>query len=376
MSVAMQASRTQLWLESLGDWSWPGQGGAAAEVLPPPWVPTLPPRREPAVLGPRPARATRPGRARARRLLVGVLLGTLALTCVALAQGGQLTLGGLIGAQSAAAVQQEAPAISSAPAVQSLPTLDLLNEDAAGSEIDRTAYQSPALHGEGSFLVYLPPGYASTTLHYPVLYMLTGDDQPDTAFLQIGLQSQLDRLIARHAIPPMIAVMIQGGPGANLWRNQGALRYESYILEVQELIDEMLPTVPARGARAVVGDSMGGYGAMNVALANPYRFGVVESWLSFFNGLEGDLRADRPIFSRLGLHAFVYGGEQDHIANPDEDLPFAAALRAAGADASGAIYPGEHNLETIEAHLESMLVFAGHALRGPAASAAQAHAAS
>ena len=193
--------------------------------------------------------------------------------------------------------------------------------------------------------------------------MLTGDDQSDTAFLQIGLQGELDRLIAQHAIPPLIAVMIQGGPGSNNWRNQGAVRYESYILEVQELIDRTLPTVPARDARAIVGDSMGGYGAMNVALANPYRFGVVESWLSFFNGLEGDLRADRPILSRLGLHAFIYGGEQDHIANPDEDLPFAAALRAAGADATGAVYPGEHNLETIEAHLGSMLVFAGRALR-------------
>jgi enterochelin esterase-like enzyme len=372
----MQASRTQLWLESLGDWSWPGQGGAAVEFLPPPWVPTLPPRRESAVAARPAARATPPGRARARRLLVGVLLGALALTCVALAQGGQLTLGGLIGAQSAAAVEQEAPAISSAPAVQSLPTLDLVDEDAAGSAITRADYHSAALHGEGSFLVYLPPGYASTTLHYPVLYMLPGDDQSDTAFLHIGVQGQLDRLIARHAIPPMIAVMIQGGPGANLWRNQGALGYESYILEVQELIDEMLPTVPARGARAVVGDSMGGYGAMNVALANPYRFGVVESWLSFFNGLEGDLHADRPIFARLGLHAFVYGGEQDDIANPDEDLPFAAALRAAGADAHGAVYPGEHNLETVEAHLESGLVFAGRALRPAAAQAANAHGAS
>ena len=96
----------------------------------------------------------------------------------------------------------------------------------------------------------------------------------------------------------------------------------------------MLPTVPARGARAIAGDSMGGYGAMDVALANPYRFGVVESWIGFFNGLEDKLRADRPIISRLGLHAFVYGGEQDHIANPDEDPPFAAALRADGADAA------------------------------------------
>jgi len=88
----------------------------------------------------------------------------------------------------------------------------------------------------------------------------------------------------------------------------------------------------------------------------------VESWIGFFNGLEGDLHADRPIYSRLGLHAFVYGAEQDHIANPAEDLPFAAALRGAGADAHGAVYPGEHNLETVEAHLPGMLAFAGRAL--------------
>ncbi len=364
MPSSGQASRPQVWLESLGDWSWPGQGGAAAaEFLPPPWVPAFPPRREPAVAGPAAPRARRPPRSRGRRLLDGVLLATLAAMCLALAQGGQLTFAGIIGSPGAGAVE-EAPAISSAPAVQDLPTLEAVNHDEAGSWIDRASFPAAALHGgEGSFLVYLPPGYDSTTARYPVLYMLPGQDQPDTAFTQIGLQGQLDTLIARHAIPPLIAVMVQGGPGANLWRNQGALRYESYILEVQELIDRTLPTVPARGARAVVGDSMGGYGAMNVALSNPYRFGVVESWLSFFNGLEGDLRADRPIVARLGLHAFVYGGEQDHIANPDEDLPFAAALKAVGADADGAVYPGEHNLQTIEAHLESMLLFAGRALR-------------
>jgi hypothetical protein len=363
MSVVLKGSRTQVWLDSLGDWSWPGQGGATAEFLPPAWVPAFPPRREPAVAGPTLPSSARRRRSRARRLINGVLLAALAVVCLALEQGRQLTLAGLLGT-STANVVEEAPAISSAPAIESLPTLEPVNQDAAGSWIDRADFTSAALHGaEGSFLVYLPPGYASSTEHYPVLYMLPGEDQADTAFTQIGLQNQLDTLIAQHAVPPMIAVMIQGGPGANLWRNQGPLHYESYILEVQELIDRTLPTLPERDARAVVGDSMGGYGAMNVALSNPYRFGVVESWLSFFNGLEGVLHSDRPIVSRLGLHAFVYGGEQDHIANPDEDLPFAAALRAAGADAHGAIYPGEHNLETIEAHLASMLTFAGSALR-------------
>jgi S-formylglutathione hydrolase FrmB len=362
-SMTMQASRTQVWLENLGDWSWPGQGGVAVEFLPPSWVPTFPPRRESAFAGAGAGALPHPGRARARRLITGVLLGALASVCIALAQGAQLTLAGLLGSDGAVAAEQEALAVSSASPQQPLPTLEPVSQDAAGSLILQSSFPSAALHGEGSFLVYLPPGYAATTLRYPVLYMLPGDDQADHAFLRIGVQAQLDRLIAAHAIPPMIAVMIQGGPGANLWRNQGSLRYESYVLEVQEMVDRMLPTVPARDARAIVGDSMGGYGAMNLTLSNPYRFGVVESWLSFFNGLEGQLRADRPIIARLGLHAFLYGGEQDHIANPDEDLPFAASLRAAGADAAGAIYPGEHNLETIEAHLDRMLLFAGRALR-------------
>jgi hypothetical protein len=339
----------------------------SVEALPPSWVPAFPPRLEPATVGPAMPGVRRPGRARAQRLITGALLCAIAAVCTTLALNGQLTVEHLIGLRTAGSAEQVVPSIdSTAPPAQPLTTLRTVSQDAAGSSIDAASYPSVALHGQGSFLVYLPAGYASTTSHYPVLYMLTGNDQQNTAFLQIGLQAELDRLIARHAIPPMIAVMIQGGPGSNNWRNQGALRYESYILEVQELVDRTLPTVAARDARAIVGDSMGGYGAMNVALANPYRFGVVESWLSFFNGLGGDLRTDRPILSRLGLHAFIYGGEEDHIANPDEDMPFAAALRAAGADATGAVYPGEHNLETVEAHLASMLTFAGRSL-SPAA---------
>ena len=358
----MKTSRAQMWLDGLGEWSWPGRSAEAVESLPPSWVPTFPPRREPAIAGSGAHPLPQPERARARRLITGVLLAALAAVCIALAQGGQLTLAGLVGSGGAAPVEREASASGSAPALQPLPTLRAVSQDAAGSSIDAASYPSVALHGTGSFLVYLPTGYAKTTSHYPVLYLLTGNNQPDTTFLQIGLQAELDRLIARHAIKPLIAVMIQGGHGSNNWRNHGTQHYESYILEVQELIDRTLPTMAARDARAVVGDSMGGYGAMHVALANPYRFGVVESWLSFFNGLQHDLHTDRPIFSRIGLHAFVYGGESDRIADPDEDAPFAAALRVSGVNAKSAIYPGEHNLETLEVHLTRMLTFAGRSL--------------
>ena len=65
---------------------------------------------------------------------------------------------------------------------------------------------------------------------------------------------------------------------------------------------------------------------------------------------------------RDGLKAFVYGAVSDSIANPAENAPFAAQLRAAGASAHGAVYAGEHDMQTLHAHLPHMLLFAGSAL--------------
>jgi enterochelin esterase-like enzyme len=361
VSVNSRAARVRPWLEGAGDWTWPGQGGAAVELLPPPWVPAFPRRLEQAAVQPATAERWHRRRATWRGLLIGALLASVAVVSAALALNGRLGVERLLGVRTAAQPAAVLTVTNATPP-QLLPTLVAKSQDAAGSSIDTASYTSSVLHRQGSFIAYLPPGYAGTTRHYPVLYLLDGNDQPASAFLEVGLQGELDTLIARHTIPPLIAVMIQGGPGANNWRDVDGLHYESYVLEVQELVDRMLPTVADRGGRAIAGDSMGGYGAMNVALSHPERFSTVESWLGFFNGLEGRLRADRPYLARHRLRAFVYGGEADDIANPDEDAPFAAALRKAGADARSAVYPGGHSLETVHAHLASQLVFAGRAL--------------
>jgi enterochelin esterase-like enzyme len=373
MSPGVKSARTHVWLDSLGEWSWPGQhhsGVAVVEVGPPAWVPAYPAAR------PRPDAPALPARwQRGRRLLIGALLSALAAVCAALALQGQLGIG------HGSVTLPAAVRTTTARALQTLPVLERVGADHAGGTIARASYHSVALHHQGSFYVYEPPGLRAgdsaglaSTQRYPVLYLLHGNSQSAKAFLQIGLQGELDTLIARHAIPPLIAVMIQGGPGANNWRNLGDLYYESYVLEVQELIDRMLPTVAARQGRAIAGLSMGGYGAMELTLNNPYRFGVVESWLGFFNGLEGQLRLDRPAISKLGLRAFLYGGREDTIADPSENAPFAAQLRAAGADATSAVYPGEHNLETIHDHLPSMLTFAGRALAKAGSDAGAANA--
>jgi enterochelin esterase-like enzyme len=238
-----------------------------------------------------------------------------------------------------------------------------VSHDRAGSSIDRSSFTSPALGDKGSFLVYLPPGYASTTAHYPVIYLLHGRNGHATAFLEIGIQASLDRLIAQHAIPPMIAVMIQDRPGLNNWRDLGSRHSATYVVEVQELVDRMLPTIATRAGRAIAGNSMGGFGAMHVALANPYRFSVVESWLGYFNNLGRELRADRPVVSRLGLQAFLYGAAADQATDPEQNPAFAAELRDAGVRAKSRIYPGDHSLQKISEHLDDMLVYAGRSLR-------------
>ncbi len=358
----------QPWLDGLGEWSWPGRAAEPLELLPPAWVPVSP-LRLPALTaaGGGAGSAAMLPRWQTLGLRRGALAGVLALVCAAAALGSPRTierfedLANLAPKAPATLAPERAP--TAPPDVPApLPALAPVGSDRAGSSIAFVRFDSASLPGEGAFFVYLPPGYASGARRYPVLYLLHGRNGHANAFLEIGIQRTLDRLIDTHAIAPMIAVMIQDRPTLNNWRDVGEHHDGTYVVEVQELVDRLLKSVPARDARAIAGDSMGGFGAMNVALANPTRFSVVESWLGFFNNLEGALHADQPTIARLGLHAFLYGAAEDPVAVPAEDPEFAAELRAAGAQARSAIYPGGHSLEKVQEHLETGLLFAGRAL--------------
>src|SRR5438445_942093 len=133
MSGRTSASRTHLWLETLGDWSWPGRGAAPdALPLPPTWVPAFPPALAPAGAGSGYPASARPRRgATPRRLLLGVLLSALGAVCVALALKGPLTLERILGREPASrpALADAGPTSIVAPAPPPLPTLVSVSHD-------------------------------------------------------------------------------------------------------------------------------------------------------------------------------------------------------------------------------------------------------
>jgi enterochelin esterase-like enzyme len=301
-----------------------------------------------------------------RWLALGLLLSAAAAVCAGLLVAGPGVIDGL-GLASGPGESVVAPAAPAAPSdlLAPAPPLTLVHQDPSGSVVEHTRFASASLGSEGSFYVYLPPGYstAASAPRYPVLYLLHGRQGHAVSFVEMGIQESLDGLIAHHLIEPMIVVMVQDAIAMRNWRDTDVRHSATYVVEVQELVDRMFSTVPSRGGRAIAGSSMGGFGAMNVALANPLRFAVVESWLGFFDGLQEALHADRRVISRLGLHAFLYGAAADPVAVPSEDPEFAAELSELGAQAQGVIYPGGHSLEKIREHLDTGLVFAGRSLR-------------
>src|SRR5690349_14404250 len=71
---------------------------------------------------------------------------------------------------------------------------------------------SPVLGREMPYRVYLPPNYFLTdSRRYPAMYMLHGAGGNYTEWSDSFLPQQMDDLIARGLIQPMIVIMADGG---------------------------------------------------------------------------------------------------------------------------------------------------------------------
>ena len=142
---------------------------------------------------------------------------------------------------------------------------------ALAGETRTETFSSKALGHNMPYVVYLPDGYKSGQLHYPVLYLLHGAGGNERAWAESGhIKEKTDRLIASGTIPPAIIVM-PGCPAC--WWVDGAKEQAetAFWSDLVPLIDMRYRTIETRGGRLVAGLSAGGYGAVRFALRYPGR---------------------------------------------------------------------------------------------------------
>jgi putative tributyrin esterase len=128
------------------------------------------------------------------------------------------------------------------------------------------------------YCIDLPADYASSGKHYPVLYFLHGLFGNDHRWIDRGGKEIFDRLTANGTIGPFIVVLPNGGETFYINSEDGKDRYEDFF--VQELvpyIDHHYRTIASKEARGISGLSMGGYGALHLAMRHPNLFGSVAS---------------------------------------------------------------------------------------------------
>lgn len=154
---------------------------------------------------------------------------------------------------------------------------------------------APALGQAGrSVFVYLPPSYdrpAAASRRYPVVYLLHGGPGRNSDWPVKGhLAATVNRLTARRRIPEVIVVMPDAtGParlGRSLFLNgfDGRHRTEDFLVrDVPAWVDRTLRSRPVPSARVLIGNSEGGWAAVNLCFKHPDVFGAC-------GGLSGEYR--------------------------------------------------------------------------------------
>ena len=151
-------------------------------------------------------------------------------------------------------------------------------------------HRSEVLGCEMDFAVYLPP-QAETGARLPVLYWLSGLTCSEQNFItKAGAQRHAAEhgiiLVAPDTSPRGDDVADAGGydlgKGAGFYVNATqqpwARHYRMHDYVAAELPALVEANFPASGARAISGHSMGGHGALTIALRNPGRYRSVSAF--------------------------------------------------------------------------------------------------
>ena len=195
-----------------------------------------------------------------------------------------------------------------------------------GSRVQYKTFSSEILAREIPYGLYLPPSYEENDQDYPVVFFLHGANENEKRWSTRGRTDlMLDQMIADGEIGEFI-VAIPFGENSFYTNSVSGERWEDMVTE------EFIPMIEAdhralgtREGRAISGVSMGGYGALKLALKNPGLFGSVSAHSAM---LLDDLESTmiRPDLRQLYLSLFdEIFGVSESIVSWDANNPLGIA---------------------------------------------------
>jgi S-formylglutathione hydrolase len=157
---------------------------------------------------------------------------------------------------------------------------------------------------EQNVAIYLPPSYdTSPAKRFPTLYLLHGFTGNNRAWIMKGyqgmsLQPFMDDLIKAGVSREMIVVAPNAWNGykGSFYTNSSVTgNWEDYIYrDLVQHIDANYRTIARTESRGIAGHSMGGYGAMTLAMKHPDVFSAVYALSPCCFGIEGDFGSENP----------------------------------------------------------------------------------
>lgn len=214
---------------------------------------------------------------------------------------------------------------------------------------------SSSLDGTMEGRIYLPPCYgADGKERHPVLYLLHGVTANDGQWDQLGVDEEMNSLLAEGEIPPFLIIM----PREPSWELPPENTFgEALVYDLIPWVDEHYLTRVDRRYRSIGGLSRGGNWALHIGAKHWQFFGAVggHSAPVFF----GDGRKIPQWLSSVPEEKlprlYLDIGEDDQNLDSLQDLEH--TLSDLGIPHEWYLYPGTHDETYWGSHLEDYLTW-------------------
>lgn len=190
--------------------------------------------------------------------------------------------------------------------------------------VEHHTYVSTVLKADVGYNIYLPDGYEGTDDRYPVLYYLhgAGPGGNESSSATAPLAALVEAAIDDRLIPPLIVIFLNGG-AVTFYADSPDGQYmveTSIITELIPYVDATYRTKASRSNRAITGMSMGGFGALVLAIKHTDLFGSVVAYapalVELSPGPDGALMTTQrgatrevPTPVRVKVASIMFGGD-------------------------------------------------------------------